>query len=190
MHSYSVIFVKGAPAGAPAGAPPWVLHQACPGEFSFFSSGGILQVLLSCQYQLATRHNSKEDCHVFLRQRPWTCACRCITFLRPLRGHLLQQWLQEWPHRVISFYSTGHSRWKEVSSTKLQFKDRENPTWRWILDAVGCCFALLRRVCWPTLEECYEPYELCPVFSPRDILLGKVVFLKPWLLAVDTSYYY
>jgi hypothetical protein len=23
------------------------------------------------------------------------------------------------------------------------------------LDAVGCCFALLRRVCWPTLEECY-----------------------------------
>jgi hypothetical protein len=25
-----------------------------------------------------------------------------------------------------------------------------------ILDAVGCCFALLRRVCWPALEECYE----------------------------------
>jgi hypothetical protein len=23
------------------------------------------------------------------------------------------------------------------------------------LDAVGCCFALLRRVCWPALEECY-----------------------------------
>jgi hypothetical protein len=23
------------------------------------------------------------------------------------------------------------------------------------LDAVGCSFALLRRVCWPTLEECY-----------------------------------
>jgi hypothetical protein len=71
-------------------------------------------------------------------------------------GHLLQQWLQEWPHRVISFYNTGHSRWKEVSSTKLQFKDRENPTWRWILDVVGCYFALLRRVCWPALEECYE----------------------------------
>jgi hypothetical protein len=44
---------------------------------------------------------------------------------------------------------------EEVSSTKLQFKDRENPTWLWILDAVGCSFALLRRVCWPTLEECY-----------------------------------
>jgi hypothetical protein len=25
------------------------------------------------------------------------------------------------------------------------------------LDAVGCSFALLRRVCWPTLEECYAP---------------------------------
>jgi hypothetical protein len=24
------------------------------------------------------------------------------------------------------------------------------------LDAVGCSFALLRRVCWPALEECYE----------------------------------
>jgi hypothetical protein len=68
-----------------------------------------------------------------------------VTFFN--RGHLLQQWLQEWPHRFISFYSTSHSRWKEVSSTKLQFKDRENPMWRWILDAVGCCFALLRRVC-------------------------------------------
>jgi hypothetical protein len=27
--------------------------------------------------------------------------------------------------------------------------------WWWILDAVGCSFALLRRVCWPALEECY-----------------------------------
>jgi hypothetical protein len=27
--------------------------------------------------------------------------------------------------------------------------------WQWILDAVGCYFALLRRVYWPTLEECY-----------------------------------
>ena len=78
-----------------------------------------------------------------------------VTFLSPLRGHLLHQWFQEWPHRVISFYNSGHSRWKEVSSTKLQFKDRENPTWLWILDAVGCCFPLLRRVCWPALEECY-----------------------------------
>jgi hypothetical protein len=25
----------------------------------------------------------------------------------------------------------------------------------WILDAVGCSFFLLRRVCWPALEECY-----------------------------------
>ena len=70
--------------------------------------------------------------------RPWSWID--ITFLSQLRGHLLQQWLQEWPHRVISFYSTGHSRWKEVSSTKLQFKDRENPTWRWILDAVLHCW--------------------------------------------------
>jgi hypothetical protein len=26
----------------------------------------------------------------------------------------------------------------------------------WILDAGGFSFALLRRVCWPALEECYE----------------------------------
>jgi hypothetical protein len=37
----------------------------------------------------------------------------------------------------------------------LGVKDRENPTWQRILDAVGCSFALLRRVCWPKLEECY-----------------------------------
>jgi hypothetical protein len=24
------------------------------------------------------------------------------------------------------------------------------------LDVVGCCFALLRRVCWPRLEECFD----------------------------------
>jgi hypothetical protein len=88
-------------------------------------------------------------------------------------GHLLQQWLQEWPHRVISFYKIGHSLWKEVSYTKLQFKDRENPTWRWILDAVGCCFALLRRVCWvcwvcwPALEECYGGRVYRPILPAR-----------------------
>ena len=38
-----------------------------------------------------------------------------------IRGHLLQQWFQEWPHKVISFYSTSHNKWKEVSTTKLQF---------------------------------------------------------------------
>jgi hypothetical protein len=27
--------------------------------------------------------------------------------------------------------------------------------WQRILDAVGCSFALLRRACWPALEECY-----------------------------------
>jgi hypothetical protein len=27
--------------------------------------------------------------------------------------------------------------------------------WQRILDAFGCSFALLRRVCWPALEECY-----------------------------------
>ena len=32
-----------------------------------------------------------------------------ITFLSPLGGYLLQQWLQEWPHIVISFYITGHN---------------------------------------------------------------------------------
>jgi hypothetical protein len=33
------------------------------------------------------------------------------------------------------------------------------------LDAVGCCFALLRRVCWPALEECYAgSTDLKPFF--------------------------
>jgi hypothetical protein len=54
-----------------------------------------------------------------------------------------------------------------VSSTKLQFKDREIPTWLWILDVVGCSFALLRRVCWPTLEECYgkRAYKILEIMS-------------------------
>jgi hypothetical protein len=37
----------------------------------------------------------------------------------------------------------------------LGVKDRENPTWWWILDAVGCSFALMRSAYWPALEECY-----------------------------------
>jgi hypothetical protein len=78
---------------------------------------------------------------------------------------------------VISFYSTGHSRWKEVSSTKLQFKDHENPTWRWILDAVGCCFALLRRVCWPVLEECYVHTQIC-----GNILFSFKIFYSGFLM--------
>jgi hypothetical protein len=93
--------------------------------------------------------------------------------LEPTTG---SQWLQEWPHRVISFFSTGHSRWKEVSSTKLQFKDCENSTWWWILDAVGCCFALLRRVCWPALEECYAPFTL----YSRGIWKGSQSFWFLW----------
>jgi hypothetical protein len=47
--------------------------------------------------------------------------------------------------QLTSFWSQGI----------LGVKDRENPTWRRILDGVGCSFALLRRVCWPALEECY-----------------------------------
>jgi hypothetical protein len=32
--------------------------------------------------------------------------------------------------------------------------------WLWILDVVGCSFALLRGVCWPMLEECYAKGEI------------------------------
>jgi hypothetical protein len=57
-------------------------------------------------------------------------------------------------------YFSSHKLPKQQSTSFwsqgiLGVKDRENPTWRWILDAVGCCFALLKRVCWPVLEECY-----------------------------------
>jgi hypothetical protein len=57
--------------------------------------------------------------------------------------------------KVSSMYNTGHNKWKVPLPTKLQFKDDKNPTWRRVLDAVGCSLPLLRRVCWPTLEECY-----------------------------------
>jgi hypothetical protein len=53
---------------------------------------------------------------------------------------------------VRQFWAWKHQR-------TLGIKDRENPTWLWILDAVGCSFVLLRRVCWPTLEECYACNE-------------------------------
>jgi hypothetical protein len=83
-----------------------------------------------------------------------------ITFWAYYRGYLLQQWLQEWPHIVISFYSIGHSKllvafnssfnsdlkvswlynighnkWKELLPTKLQFKVDKNPMWpgSWML---------------------------------------------------------
>jgi hypothetical protein len=118
-------------------------------------------ILIFQQSTFAWRH---WGLHVLFRSQPLNA-----------RGHLLQQWLQEWPHRVIFFYSTGHSRWEEVSSTKLQFKDRENPTWLWILDAVGCSFVLLRRVCWPTLEECYvwpwnQPSHWNPILQPYILI--------------------
>jgi hypothetical protein len=35
---------------------------------------------------------------------------------------------------------------KKNTPRTLGVKDRENQTWQWILDAIGCCFALLRRV--------------------------------------------
>jgi hypothetical protein len=57
---------------------------------------------------------------------------------------------------VILKYNTSHNKWKALLPTKLQFKDDKNPTWHRILDAVGCSFPLLRRVCWPALEECYD----------------------------------
>jgi hypothetical protein len=51
----------------------------------------------------------------------------------------------------------------KMAFSPLGVKDRENPTWEWILDVVGCCFALLRRVCWPVLEECYVIMEGTPI---------------------------
>jgi hypothetical protein len=43
----------------------------------------------------------------------------------------------------------------KMVSGPLGVKDDKNPKWRRILDAVGCSFSLLRRVCWPAIEECY-----------------------------------
>jgi hypothetical protein len=44
----------------------------------------------------------------------------------------------------------------------------------WILDAVGCSFFLLRRVCWPALEECYAANY--PITSLRRISLLRPFF--------------
>jgi hypothetical protein len=43
----------------------------------------------------------------------------CITFLSPLEGYLPQQWLQEWPHLVVSCYSTSHNKSTMVSIVAL-----------------------------------------------------------------------
>jgi hypothetical protein len=45
----------------------------------------------------------------------------------------------------VTLTKTGLSAVRTFSP--LGVKDRENPTWQQILDAVGCSFALLRRVC-------------------------------------------
>jgi hypothetical protein len=47
----------------------------------------------------------------------------------------------------------------------LGVKDGKNPTWHRILDAVGCSFPLLRRNCWPALEECYGQNEIYQVLK-------------------------
>jgi hypothetical protein len=46
--------------------------------------------------------------------------------------------------KVSSLYNIGHNKWKALLSTKLQFKDDKNPTWRRIL--VGCCWMLFSTV--------------------------------------------
>jgi hypothetical protein len=45
--------------------------------------------------------------------------------------------------------------WTQCGLGCLGIKDDKNSTWHRILDVVGCSFSLLRRVCWPALEECY-----------------------------------
>jgi hypothetical protein len=64
------------------------------------------------------------------------------------------------------------------------------------LDAVGCSFALLKRVCWPALEECYVPTCVRPAFSIKvraalETPTGcKSMFSQPfdWLLYFFLSY--
>jgi hypothetical protein len=73
-------------------------------------------------------------------------------------------------------YFSSHKLPKQQSTSFwsqgiLGVKDRKNPTWRWILDAIGCSFALLRRVYWPVLEKCYE---LCPRRSPISKFIKQI----------------
>jgi hypothetical protein len=53
----------------------------------------------NCRYLSSTKHSSFSPClcsgHV-----------ACITFFRPQQGYPLEQWLQEWPHKALSLYST------------------------------------------------------------------------------------
>jgi hypothetical protein len=46
----------------------------------------------------------------------------------------------------------------------------------WILDAVGCSFFLLRRVCWPALEECYGAFLVVHPQDPASLEVGKPLF--------------
>jgi hypothetical protein len=102
----------------------------------------------------ANNHHQKHACLVLLHKKITKAFVRwSITFLSPLRGHLLQQWLQEWPHRVISFYSSGHSRltvasivFSIVISKFLHCTILENFNLKWTtiqcgMD-LGCCWML------------------------------------------------
>jgi hypothetical protein len=97
--------------------------------------------------------------------------------LSPLRGSPYLTMALRVTHRVISFYSTGHSRLTVASivssiviSKFLHYTILENFNLKWIRIQrgvnLGCywmLFFLLRRVCWPALEECYvvsEPWFL------------------------------
>jgi hypothetical protein len=101
-----------------------------------------------------------------------------ITFLCPLLygGYPLQQWLQEWPHKVISIYSSRLTvasivtsiviskflhytiRFLHWTSTKSFFQQNFNLNWTRIQHGQESLmlFPLYSRVCWPAFEECYD----------------------------------
>jgi hypothetical protein len=54
----------------------------------------------------------------------------------------------------------------------------------WILNAVGCSFFLLRRVCWPALEECYGYIYLTGILCVAPLQQAALIFRQQVLRTV------
>jgi hypothetical protein len=67
---------------------------------------------------------------------------------------------EHFPHDTSTFnrnsVSNAQCRWKEASSSKLQFILGKTLKWMGIMDVLPS----IDKMCWSALEECYLPYDL------------------------------
>jgi hypothetical protein len=71
---------------------------------------------------------------------------------------------------------------------KLELCTRELPNIALVTNSLRPWIALSQVAYGEQLE--LSQMELMPLTREEFQIMGKVVFLKPWLLAADTSYYY